>query len=343
MTSRGLISFILITGLHLFSINTWGQTLLDKDITVPDTACQLYEALLFIESMTGCRFSYNSDLIDDQRRCQITASTSSVRDVLQELISDPAIEYQLISNQIVFYKPDITTVATGDDEDQGSYIFVSGTLIDNSSGDAIPYATVALIGRNAGTISNSEGEFMLKLGTEFLADTVGISVLGYLYYTAPVFLLSQKKGPVYLNPEYIPIQEVIIRRTEPVSLITSAMDQISVNYPGFPTMQTAFYRESIQKNNRYVAVSEAVVNIYKPSYSSEFEQEQVKIIMGRKNIDLDHTDTISMKLKGGLNTFLILDIIKTNPDFLQKEFLHYYRYRMSDIVMYGNDYTYVIK
>ncbi len=344
MTSKGLISLILLTGIQLFSINTRGQTVLDRNITVPDTTCQLYEALLVIESRTGYHFSYNSDLIDDQRRCQITASTSPVNDILQGLLNDPAIEYQLISNQIVLYKPDIKsdTLTSGDRENSGSYIFVSGTLLNKSTGDAIPYAAVALMGRNAGTISNSEGEFMLKISTVYLADTIGISVLGYLPYSVPAYLLSQEKGPVYLNPEYIPIQEVIIRRTEPVSLITSAMDKISVNYPDFPTMQTAFYRESIRKNNHYVAVSEAVLSIYKPPYDAELEHEQVKIIRGRKNIALDLTDTISMKLKGGINTSLILDIIKTHPDFLQKDYLHYYKYRMSDIVMYGDDYTYVI-
>ena len=344
MNSKGLIPVIFWAGILFFSIDTSAQTVLDSTVTLPDTSFQLYEALLSIESRTGYHFSYNSDLLDGHRICHVAASARPLREVLHELINDPGIEFRLISNQIVLFKPDYRTGMPGPESggSHGSFIFISGTLLDRSTGDAIPYATVALLGKNTGTISNSEGEFILKVSSESLADTVIISVLGYLPYSVPVYVLNREKGPVYLHPEYIPIQEVIIRRKEPVTLINAALDRIPVNYPSFPIMQTAFYRESIRKSNRYIEVSEAILGIYKPSYDNDFDQEQVKIIRGRKNSDIRLTDSVSMKLKGGLNTCLILDIIRNQPDFLNKDFMHYYRYKMSDIILYGNDYAYVI-
>ncbi|HJX71684.1 MAG TPA: hypothetical protein VJ346_07025, partial [Bacteroidales bacterium] len=47
-------------------------------------------------------------------------------------------------------------------------------------------------------------------------------------------------------------------------------------------------------------------------------------------------------LKAGLNTTILLDIVKNPADFLQEEFFGYYDYQLSDIISDNNRETYVI-
>jgi hypothetical protein len=337
-----ILVFLFILSIF-FPAHSRGQELPARSVVFPDTTCELYSALLMLEQQTGYRFSFNSDLIPSHRLCKLSGSEKLLEEALDELISDPTVIYKVIGNQVVLFRPDYESLA-GDSlpEKMVAYIFIGGRIIDNSSRKPVPYANIGLTGRNAGTISNNDGQFLLKINTDDLSDTVAVSFLGYKTFMAPVTRLIGEENVVYLQQDYIPIQEVIIRKTEPVYLIISALNRINKNYPVVPTRQTAFYRETIQKNNRYVMVSEAILNIFKPAYLPVDEQEQVKIILGRKNADISKEDTVTLKMKAGLNTSLVLDIIKSQPDFLNKETMDRFRYSMSDIVFINDDYTYAI-
>jgi hypothetical protein len=80
---------------------------------------------------------------------------------------------------------------------------------------------------------------------------------------------------------------------------------------------TAFYRETIKKRRRNVSLSEAVVNIYKASYSSP-RKDAVTIYKARKSTDYDKLDTLALKLQGGPFNTLFVDIMKY-PEFIFTE------------------------
>jgi len=134
---------------------------------------------------------------------------------------------------------------------------------------------------------------------------------------------------------------VVIRRTDPILLLRQALAKIPENYSPDPVIETAFYRETIRKNDHYVSVSEAVVEVYKPGYES-ISTEQVRVLRGRRNNDFSQEDTLMVKLKGGLETSYLLDIIRNRPDFLKEDLFHRYEYRMSDIVLIQDKTTYAI-
>jgi hypothetical protein len=79
-------------------------------------------------------------------------------------------------------------------------------------------------------------------------------------------------------------------------------------------------------------VSEAILENFKTGYHS-FAPDRVKILKGRKNEDLSRSDSVILKLKAGLNTMLMLDVVKNIPDFLTGESLSDYHYRLADIVV----------
>ena len=204
------------------------------------------------------------------------------------------------------------------------------------------FSSVYLVGRTKGTISNDEGEFQLKLSSADLSETLSISCIGYKNFKAPVSTLVNTTNNYFLENDVVPIQEVIIRKMSPVMLLRSAMNKINHNYSSNPAVLTSFYRETVRRGNHYSMVSEAALENYKSGYKS-MAADQIKIIKARKNEDFNHGDSVMLKLKAGLNTMLMLDVVKNVPDFLTGGNLDDYVYRLTDIVVEDGEDNYVIE
>jgi hypothetical protein len=125
-------------------------------------------------------------------------------------------------------------------------------------------------------------------------------------------------------------------------LLNETLQKISENYlDEFATM-TAFYRESVKRNNHFMIYSEAVLDVSKAPYTSTLNSDAVKIRKGRRITDVTSEDTILVKLRSGIHTSFDLDVIKNRPDFLQPDFQERYDLEFTDLVAYGNRLVYVI-
>ncbi len=120
------------------------------------------------------------------------------------------------------------------------------------------------------------------------------------------------------------------------------MNRLDKNYPQSPQYLTAFYRETVMRNGSFMFFSEALLKIYKTSYSKDFDNDQIKVLKSRKMKNISLTDTVILKMKSGLQTILLLDIIKNKIDFLDTEHFDKYSYKMTDIVSYNNRTSYAI-
>jgi hypothetical protein len=105
---------------------------------------------------------------------------------------------------------------------------------------------------------------------------------------------------------------------------------------------TSFYREGVQKNNRYISYSEAVFKVYKSSYALSEFSDQVKLLKSRKIQNAEAQDTVYVKLKAGVLSALQLDIAKCVPDFLDLTPPSNYTYTYSDLVSYNAKDAYAI-
>jgi len=106
-------------------------------------------------------------------------------------------------------------------------------------------------------------------------------------------------------------------------------------------MLNAFYRETIKQNNNYVALSEAILNIYKAPYNG-YANDHVVLLQGRKSPFVKQMDTLNFKFQGGISTCLLLDIAKNTSNFLSGESIDYYDYTLDDITNIEERVTYVI-
>lgn len=225
--------------------------------------------------------------------------------------------------------------------DNGFYT-VRGVVKDKSNQKRLEYAVVSIHGSNIGTIANSNGEFSVKIKDELNAKNLEISHLGYGTVLVPVTGKETNDITVYMQQKPSLLDEITIVAVDPAVIVEKAVSRIADNYSKESNMLTAFYRETVKKRRSYINVSEAIVDLYKTPYREGVDRDQVQIYKGRKLVSPKAEDTLMVKLLGGPNLSIYIDIVK-NPDLiLNPETLNYYKYTFEEGVMIGDRAHYVI-
>ena len=190
-----------------------------------------------------------------------------------------------------------------------------GRIVEKNTNKALALATVTLEGTNISTVSNTEGEFLLKVPVSMKDAFVSFSFLGYLTKRMPLSQLNDRKNKIELDVSITQLAEVNINAPKDAeALVREVLNRKGENYFNDPTLMTAFYRETIKKRRRNVSLSEAVVNIYKSPYSSN-KKDAVQLYKARKSTDYSKLDTVALKLQGGPFNTLYVDIMKY-PEFI---------------------------
>ncbi len=219
----------------------------------------------------------------------------------------------------------------------------SGKVIDSETKKPVVFANVYLIGSALGTVTNNEGEFILKVPINELDRKVGFSNLGYKNLVVNLAELKEKDNTIKLESAATPLEEVVIRSDDPLELLKMAYRRIPENYNTDPEMQVGFYRETVKQNRNYVAVAEAVLDVYKSSYSSLIDYDRVKIYKGRKSEDVKKMDTLMFKLQGGPRTSFLLDVVKNPGAILSEDYIGDYDFKFAGFATIDGRDNYVIE
>lgn len=225
---------------------------------------------------------------------------------------------------------------------------VYGKVTDSSDGNPLAYVSVTHVVSGVSNVSNSEGFFSLKLPMEVSPeDEIRVSFLGYVTATLRVEDFSEsspdKPHGIRLPPVSFTLDPAVIRSIEPLSLLMEAYDKVKDNYPSVTTGMTAFYREIIRRQSgRYLALSEAVIDINKASYTS-FQSDRARIFKGRASTDYRAADSILIRFRGGVVAALDMDNVK-NPfaGVWLREVERHYRFAMGEPVLRDGLFFYVI-
>jgi len=201
--------------------------------------------------------------------------------------------------------------------DSENYIEYKGLIVDRKTGEHLAFASINVIGTNVSIVSNSEGQFLLKLSKENLNPKVLVSFIGYKNKVVLLADLKPEKMRIELDPTAIQLPELSVTSRDAAELMRAVMEKKGENYFDTQTMMTAFYRETIKKNKSYASLSEAVVEVNKQPYTS-FKTDIVRLFKSRKKTDYTKLDTLTFKLMGGPFNSLYLDVMKY-PDVLFTE------------------------
>jgi hypothetical protein len=219
----------------------------------------------------------------------------------------------------------------------------SGKVVDRSTRKPVAFANVYLIGSSMGTVTNADGEFILKVPSTELHRKIGISNLGYKNLLISFADLKDRENVIKLDIAATPLEQVVIRSDDPIELLKMAYRRINENYNNDPEMQVGFYRETVKQNRSYVAVAEAVLDVYKSPYNSLMDYDRVKIFRGRKSEDVKKMDTLMFKLQGGPRTSFLLDMVKNPGEILSEEYFEKYIFKFAGFATIDGRDNYVIE
>lgn len=195
------------------------------------------------------------------------------------------------------------------------YTTISGVVKDKLNKKKLEYVNVSIPGSSVGTVTNADGEFTLKIPESVQAKDIEASHVGYLNSRIPLKEENPTERIVWLTPYANLLSEILVRARDPRSIVEEALRKIPANYSPQSNMLTGFYRELAQKGRRYINISEAVIDIYKTPYNETAEHDRVQIYRGRRLLSQKQSDTLAVKLLGGPNMAIYMDIVK-NPDCL---------------------------
>ena len=318
------------------------KTILDSLMTFNSGQVKTITALEIITRQTGYNFTYDSRLINTEKITDLSFSSVSLRTILENITSDDSLEFSVIDRYIIFSRKTAIISQKTDSLPVIQFDYITGTITDAESKEALAFATVALKNKGKGTVTNTNGEFGLKIGREMANDTLSVSYIGYITIEIPVSESLGKNLELRMEREFIAIPGIIIRNQIPQEIIHKSVRAISENYSQNPMFLTGFYREGVLKRRLLQNYSEAILKIYKSSYTGSFLGDQIKVLKSRKIENSGNKDTLTVRLKAGLNTCMELDGVKKTFDFINPETMQDYSFRMTDIVTWEDESAYAI-
>lgn len=339
-----LIGLLLMTAIPLRADDKGDKdkNVLERLIHIPKSKETVYELLGKVSERSGYLFIYDSNIIDNEQVVKIPGGKCSVREAIYRITGDRSLNLRVIGNHILISRP-VQEIAVKEElpvlPDTIAYFTLEGILRDKYTNEPIPFATVSVSDDGSiGNVTNQAGEFRLRLPDTLNRSRINFSHVGYQPYQIESSLLAERYSMLTLEPKVIPIQEVVVRIVNPLRLLREMEEKKSINYSQEPVYQTAFYREGIERKNKFVSLTEAIFKIYKGSYTQRTTTDQVKLLKMRRISNNQERDTIIAKMKSGINASMQLDIIKDAPDFLipESDVNYPYVYAHSDITVIDN-------
>ena len=226
-------------------------------------------------------------------------------------------------------------------QSDASFKEIEGKVIDATSNSPLIFADVTVSNSNISTVTNSDGEFLLKIPLSQTGESIIISYLGYQDKTIAIKdYKSQSK--IALSPTYTALNPINITSTN-LSARELVLETLKKkkSYIDRNTLMTAFYRETIKKRRKNASLSEAVVKIHKQPYSS-YRNDHIELIKARKNTDYSKLDTIALKLQGGPFSNLYTDIIKYPEYIFSEEYINDYDFNYEESTQINSNLIYVV-
>lgn len=223
---------------------------------------------------------------------------------------------------------------------------VSGVVRDKESRKKLENVAVSLVGTPIGTVTNAEGVFSLKIPH---MDTIPQLELSHIGYMNARFSASAPEGSnnmyatILMTPIALQLNEVVAYGNSARRIVEEALERIPKNYPSGESMTSAFYRETVQKGHRYISISEAMLDVYKTSYRQRTsDRDKVQIDKARRLLSQKQSDTLGVKVVGGPNLPLFMDVVKNAYALFDEETLDYYSFVQEPSVFIDDRLQYVI-
>ena len=204
-----------------------------------------------------------------------------------------------------------------DQQETTEYLQFSGMVV-SEFGEPLVFATLSVNNTNISTITNSDGEFTLKIPKELTDVKITVSFIGYFKKVVSIGDFKREDTRITLKASAVELSEVnLVLPKDAKSLVLATFRKKGENNLNERALMTAFYRETIKKRKKNVSLAEAIVSVYKQPYTS-MRRDYIKLLKARKSTDYSKLDTLALKLQGGPFNALYIDLLKY-PEYMFSE------------------------
>jgi hypothetical protein len=148
-----------------------------------------------------------------------------------------------------------------------------GSVLDSSDHSVLPYATIYILHKNKGAISNENGEFSLDISGIDESDTVCFQYIGY---KTKKLLISQLSSysVFYLMEEIYDLNETLIfgNPPDPLTIVKKVIKNKDANYQKTTSIRQTFIRQ------REIIDFDSFKLNYKQSTIPELNEETLKLL-----------------------------------------------------------------
>lgn len=299
-------------------------------------------ALNIIEKEINHYFTYNAEFIANKPIVSETFKELPLSIILDSLFNNPLLVYKTIKKQIIIYKNEKNESEIIPIDTIQEYKIIQGMVIDSEENTSLSFSTISIFNKGVGTICNQDGKFNIKISKKYFSDTLVVSHLGY----EPFFINVSNIDTITtikLTKKFISLQEIVIRWRDPKEILINALVEAKNNYSDVPAQLRTFYRESLKRNDKYMFYAEGLLDIYKNAYRPTLFNDRSNLLQLRRFSNIETKDSILIKLQGGANTCLSLDLLKNPLDFISYNGLNLYTYYYNGIETIDDEMAYIIK
>ncbi|MDR2679247.1 MAG: carboxypeptidase-like regulatory domain-containing protein [Tannerella sp.] len=309
---------------------------LDRIVHISVNKGTVFELLKDISEQSGYLFVYDSRIINSDKKIKIPKGDYTLRNAIYLITGNNRLKPDVRGEYILLRLPDEPPGVPVQEKApvRDPHFTISGTLSDDETGSPLSSVSIGILNTTTGTVSNREGSFRLTLPDSLRRHKVRFSHIGYESMDMEAELLDGKNVELTMKPQFIPLQEIVVSYANPLQILNDMIHNRPVNCSADPVYLTSFYREGIDHRRKNIDLTESVLQIYKTGYDKRAAEDQVKLIKKRRFVDRQRTDTIFPKMRSGINSCLILDIIKELPDFIDpdSEPLYLYAHKGMDVI-----------
>lgn len=192
------------------------------------------------------------------------------------------------------------------------YTEYRGKVVDANTNNTLEKVQITLNQTNIGSITNSEGEFLLKVPKAEKEQEIRLTKVGYNQKFVRLSVLGENSTIIALTPSEELLDQVeLYESVNPRRLVEEALKKPDEK----GRYLTGFYREGVTRGTgRNVLLAEAVIEIDQKK-SMGGKHGRIELYKSRKNTDYQILDTTAVKLKGGPYNPLYSNVVRY-PEFL---------------------------
>lgn len=219
-TLRGLIFTIMrFTGFQILLMffvsgvvtaapgRAYGQTVLDKSISINSEGKKIKQVLSAIERSVGIKFTYNPQSIAVDQKISVDYLNQKLSDVLDKIFLPMEVSYKLVGEYIILKKKSAIEEGNQFIDDQSDNI-ISGKVTDED-GVPLPGVNVILKSTTIGVVTGSTGEYRLQIPDGYADNTILVfSFVGYA--TQEVAIDSRATIDVKMFTDITSLNEVVV-------------------------------------------------------------------------------------------------------------------------------------